>query len=248
MNKGITREQIVTAALELLDDQGMDALTVRALASRPDVRAFALYWARARNKQELLGETATEVMRRVAGALAAVPPGDERHEDLTAYARVLRSEYLLHRDPGGRRARRTDRGSEDTRHRTDHDPDRGQHEQRELHVATAERDEHGDDEDPALAVDVHSSWCSRTGRFFVPAGGAGCGAGCVGGGLDGRRRARPVHARCGEGGTLLLGELVPPRGLPMGHPLQHQEEALRHRPDQPERPNARTPSNNDRLR
>ncbi|MBZ6083902.1 TetR/AcrR family transcriptional regulator C-terminal domain-containing protein [Streptomyces olivaceus] len=97
MNKGITREQIVTAALELLDDQGMDAVTVRALASRLDVRPSALYW-HVRNKQELLDEMATEVMRRVAGAFAAVPPGDGWRDDLAAYTRVLRSEYLLHRD------------------------------------------------------------------------------------------------------------------------------------------------------
>ncbi|MGV9590243.1 TetR family transcriptional regulator [Streptomyces tendae] len=97
MTKGITREQIVTAALELLDDQGMDALTVRALASGLDVRPSALYW-HVRNKQELLDEMATEVMRRVADALAAVPPGEGWRDDLAAYGRVLRSEYLLHRD------------------------------------------------------------------------------------------------------------------------------------------------------
>ncbi|WP_424187732.1 TetR/AcrR family transcriptional regulator C-terminal domain-containing protein [Actinokineospora sp. G85] len=97
MTKGITRERIVTAALEFLDDQGMDALTVRALASRLDVRASALYW-HVRNKQELLDEMGTEVMRRVACAFAAVPQGDGWRDDLAAYARVLRSEYLLHRD------------------------------------------------------------------------------------------------------------------------------------------------------
>ncbi|PWW67207.1 TetR/AcrR family transcriptional regulator C-terminal domain-containing protein [Actinokineospora spheciospongiae] len=97
MTKGITRERIVTAALELLNDTGMDGLTVRALASRLDVRASALYW-HVRNKQELLDEMATEVMRRVTGALAAVPPGACWRDDLSSYARVLRSEYLLHRD------------------------------------------------------------------------------------------------------------------------------------------------------
>jgi AcrR family transcriptional regulator len=97
MTKGITRERIITTALELLDDQGMDALTVRALAARLDVRAPALYW-HVRNKQELLDEMATEVMRRVSSAFAAVPPGGGWRDDLTAYARVLRSEYLLHRD------------------------------------------------------------------------------------------------------------------------------------------------------
>ncbi|KOX19952.1 TetR family transcriptional regulator [Saccharothrix sp. NRRL B-16348] len=75
----------------------MDGLTVRALATRLDVRAPALYW-HVRNKQELLDEMATEVMRRVTGTLAAIPPGAGWRDDLAAYARVLRSEYLLHRD------------------------------------------------------------------------------------------------------------------------------------------------------
>ncbi|MGP3965248.1 TetR/AcrR family transcriptional regulator C-terminal domain-containing protein [Nonomuraea sp. 3N208] len=97
MTKGITRERIIAAALDLLDDKGMDALTVRALAARLGVRAPALYW-HVRNKQELLDEMATEVMRRVSSAFAAVPPADGWRDDLTAYARVLRSEYLLHRD------------------------------------------------------------------------------------------------------------------------------------------------------
>jgi TetR/AcrR family transcriptional regulator, tetracycline repressor protein len=97
MAKGITRERIVAAALELLDDKGMDALTVRALATRLDVRAPALYW-HVRNKQELLDEMATEVMRRVTGALAALPPGEGWRADFAAYAHVLRAEYLRHRD------------------------------------------------------------------------------------------------------------------------------------------------------
>lgn len=97
MAKGITREQIVAAALELLDEQGMDALTVRALASRLEVKAPALYW-HVRNKQELLDEMATFVMRRVTDALAVIPRSGDWREAVAAYARVLRSEYLLHRD------------------------------------------------------------------------------------------------------------------------------------------------------
>lgn len=95
--KGLTREQIVAAALELLDEQGMDALTVRALASRLDVKAPALYW-HVRNKQELLDEMATFVMHRVTEALAAIPHAGDWRDAVAAYARVLRSEYLLHRD------------------------------------------------------------------------------------------------------------------------------------------------------
>ncbi|WP_026454392.1 TetR/AcrR family transcriptional regulator C-terminal domain-containing protein [Saccharomonospora iraqiensis] len=97
MAKGITRERIVAAALELLNDRGMDALTVRALASRLDVAAPALYW-HVRNKQELLDEMSTFVMRRVTDALSGIPPGASWRDDVAAYARVLRSEYLLYRD------------------------------------------------------------------------------------------------------------------------------------------------------
>ena len=97
MTKGITRERIVTAALELLDGQGMDALTVRALATALDVRAPALYW-HVRNKQELLDEMATEVTRRVGIALSTIGPGADWRDDICAYARTLRSEYLKHRD------------------------------------------------------------------------------------------------------------------------------------------------------
>jgi AcrR family transcriptional regulator len=95
--KGITRERIVAVALELLNEKGMDALTVRALASRLGVGAPALYW-HVRNKQELLDEMSTFVMRRVIHALAEIAPGAGWRDDMAAYARVLRSEYLLHRD------------------------------------------------------------------------------------------------------------------------------------------------------
>ncbi|WP_374727251.1 TetR/AcrR family transcriptional regulator C-terminal domain-containing protein [Haloactinomyces albus] len=95
--KGITRKCIVAAALELLNEKGMDALTVRALASRLDVRAPALYW-HVRNKQELLDEMSTVVMRRVTDTLAGIPPRASWRDEVATYARVLRSEYLLHRD------------------------------------------------------------------------------------------------------------------------------------------------------
>ncbi|MET8868071.1 TetR/AcrR family transcriptional regulator C-terminal domain-containing protein [Nonomuraea sp. NPDC004580] len=97
MAKGITRERIVAAALDLLNDKGMDALTVRALASRLGVGAPALYW-HVRNKQELLDEMSTFVMRRVIQALSEIDPGAGWRDAMAAYARVLRSEYLKHRD------------------------------------------------------------------------------------------------------------------------------------------------------
>ena len=97
MAKGITRERIVAAALDLLDEDGMEGLTVRALATRLEVRPPALYW-HLRNKQELLDEMSTTVMRRVSTALSQTAPGAGWREDLAAYARILRTEFLNHRD------------------------------------------------------------------------------------------------------------------------------------------------------
>lgn len=97
MAKGITRERIVATALELLDEKGMDGITVRALATRLEVRPPALYW-HLRNKQELLDEMSTTVMRRVSTALSQLSPSAGWRDDLAAHARILRAEFLLHRD------------------------------------------------------------------------------------------------------------------------------------------------------
>lgn len=107
MAKGITRERIVEAALAVLDEGGIDAVTVRAVAARLDVRAPALYW-HVRDKQDLLDEMGTEIQRRVQTALAAALDAalDAPHpvsqsewlSGLAAYGRILRAEYLRHRD------------------------------------------------------------------------------------------------------------------------------------------------------
>jgi AcrR family transcriptional regulator len=94
--KGLDRQTIVHAALDLLDEAGIDALTLRALASRLGVQAPALYW-HVRNKQELLDEMGTEIERRVVERMTALPMDDWR-DALTGYARCLRAEYLAHRD------------------------------------------------------------------------------------------------------------------------------------------------------
>ena len=97
MTKGITRELIVATALELLNENGMEGITVRALAARLGVRAPALYW-HVRNKQELLDEMSTVVMRRVVDALSTIDPGTGWRGSLAAYGGILRAEYLRHRD------------------------------------------------------------------------------------------------------------------------------------------------------
>jgi AcrR family transcriptional regulator len=97
MTKGITRAGIVATALQLLDEQGIQAVTARALADRLGVRAPALYW-HIGSKQEILDEMATEIHRRVSLQIEAELDGDGWREGLATYARVLRREYLKHRD------------------------------------------------------------------------------------------------------------------------------------------------------
>ncbi|RLV51041.1 TetR family transcriptional regulator [Nocardioides mangrovicus] len=93
-----TRADVVRAALEQLDDGGIDSVTVRAVAQRLGVKAPALYW-HVRNKQELLDEMGTEVQRRiVAASLAAAEADDDLLALLGSHARATRTEYLAHRD------------------------------------------------------------------------------------------------------------------------------------------------------
>ncbi|WEG09161.1 TetR/AcrR family transcriptional regulator C-terminal domain-containing protein [Microbacterium horticulturae] len=68
MAKGITRDAIVDAALAVLDDVGMDGLTVRAVAARLDVKAPALYW-HVRDKKALLDEMGTRVWTEIGRAV-----------------------------------------------------------------------------------------------------------------------------------------------------------------------------------
>ncbi|UJP09870.1 TetR/AcrR family transcriptional regulator C-terminal domain-containing protein [Microbacterium sp. KUDC0406] len=96
MAKGITRERIIQAALDVLDERGADAVTVRAVAQRLDVKAPALYW-HVRGKQELLDEMGTEIHRRVQQSLT-LDAAESWTGALADYAAALRREYLLHRD------------------------------------------------------------------------------------------------------------------------------------------------------
>ena len=92
----MTRADIVQAALDLLDEKGIDAVTVRAVATRLGVKAPALYW-HVENKQTLLDEMGTEIQRRVINRLRDQPM-QAWPDSVAAYARVLRREYLAHRD------------------------------------------------------------------------------------------------------------------------------------------------------
>jgi TetR/AcrR family tetracycline transcriptional repressor len=93
----LTKPEIVGAALAVLDEDGLDGLTLRKVASRLDVQAPALYW-HVRNKQELLDEMGTEIWRRIHLRLGERELDEPWDSALAAYARIAREELLVHRD------------------------------------------------------------------------------------------------------------------------------------------------------
>ena len=97
MQARLTKAAIVQAAFDLLDEAGMDGLTVRALGSRLGVQAPALYW-HVTSKQALLDEMATEIWRQIGTTMAALPGDLPWREVMTTYAAVVRGHLLRHRD------------------------------------------------------------------------------------------------------------------------------------------------------
>ena len=92
----LDRKRVADTALKLLNEVGLDGLTLRAIAKELDVKAPALYW-HFKDKQALLDEMATEMYRRmVAGA--ALDPSDTWQERLLKANRGLRAALLGYRD------------------------------------------------------------------------------------------------------------------------------------------------------
>ncbi|MEV6973302.1 TetR/AcrR family transcriptional regulator C-terminal domain-containing protein [Kitasatospora sp. NPDC093806] len=91
----LDRAQVVDTALRLLDETGLDGLTLRRIATELDVKAPALYWHFA-NKQALLDEMATEMLRRTYAGPVAVP--DSWQQAITGTCRTLRAALLGYRD------------------------------------------------------------------------------------------------------------------------------------------------------
>jgi TetR/AcrR family transcriptional regulator, tetracycline repressor protein len=94
---GLSKAAIVKAALDVLNEAGMDGVTVRAVARRLGVQAPALYW-HVKDKQELVDEMATEIWRRLSDELVAFPSDLTWGDQLTAFATALRRTLLSHRD------------------------------------------------------------------------------------------------------------------------------------------------------
>jgi TetR/AcrR family tetracycline transcriptional repressor len=91
----LRRDQVVRAALELLDEVGLDAFTTRALTDRLGVQRGALYW-HVKSKRELLTEVAQLISRPVFEDLDAA--GGDWTDRYAVFAHRLREVMLAHRD------------------------------------------------------------------------------------------------------------------------------------------------------
>jgi len=89
----LDRQAVVQAALQLLDREGFEGLTLRRLAKELRVQAPALYW-HFTNKQELLDEMATEVFREGFQKLG-LPPKDSPWQDWCRQLAAAERQMLL---------------------------------------------------------------------------------------------------------------------------------------------------------
>ncbi len=94
---GLDREVVVRTALRLLDEVGLEGLTLRGIGSALEVQAPALYW-HFKNKQALLDEMATTMLRDMLNR-ADAPSSDLPWQSWMAESiRGLRGMLLRYRD------------------------------------------------------------------------------------------------------------------------------------------------------
>lgn len=93
----LDREQVVHTSLRLLDEVGLDGLTLRRVAAELDVQAPALYW-HVTNKQDLLDHMAHAMTGPWMQNIRTTGAGQRWDDWLTGVARTYRTLLLSHRD------------------------------------------------------------------------------------------------------------------------------------------------------
>lgn len=93
----LQRQAVVRAALALLDEVGLDGLTVRRLAERLGVQNPALYW-HFRNKQALLDAMATTMLADTFAGIQPPATRDMWADWLAEVAERFRRALLTYRD------------------------------------------------------------------------------------------------------------------------------------------------------
>ncbi|QNP70611.1 TetR/AcrR family transcriptional regulator C-terminal domain-containing protein [Streptomyces roseirectus] len=92
----LDRTRVAETALALLNDVGLEGLTLRAIAKELDVKAPALYW-HFKDKQALLDEMATVMFRRMEAG-TALDEADTWQDRIRGACAGLRSALLAYRD------------------------------------------------------------------------------------------------------------------------------------------------------
>ncbi len=96
-NREQRRTEIVGAALRLLEDGGLDRLSLRRVAQSLEMHAPGLYWY-IESKQELIDLMAKAILDAAVVDLAAPLPGERWEDWLTDFALKMRRALLAHRD------------------------------------------------------------------------------------------------------------------------------------------------------
>ena len=99
MAEKLNPEVIARTALRLLDDTGIDGLTMRALATELDVQAATLYWHVA-SKEQLFRAMASIMNADAAALMTAADRRAPGRECIGRWARALRDTILSRRDGG----------------------------------------------------------------------------------------------------------------------------------------------------
>lgn len=90
----LDRKTVVRTGLQVLDYVGLDALTLRKIASELGVQPPALYW-HFKSKQDLIDEMATSLLTE---GMEPIPEDVSWREFATWYGHGLRQMLLRHRD------------------------------------------------------------------------------------------------------------------------------------------------------
>ena len=93
----LTKAGIAAAGLRVLNEVGLNGLTLRLIAEELDVKAPALYW-HLKNKQELLDEMATQMFREVERDFSVGAGNADWVEVIREHSRGLRRMLLRYRD------------------------------------------------------------------------------------------------------------------------------------------------------
>lgn len=95
----LKKEMIIDEALQLLNEDGLEGVTLRKLAKRLDVYASALYW-HFKNKEALVNDMAEAILDKEFSQVQLIRKNETWQNWLKEIFKKLRSSLLLYKDGG----------------------------------------------------------------------------------------------------------------------------------------------------